>query len=135
MVILSDLRRLLPLALLAACAGADERLLGEWEFDPATFELVKSIREWPKAELEQRIRETRFSLTFTRDRVSWDQSMGYGWGELKAEASYAVTSVDGNRVRIETALNGVERETLVLSVEGDQLRFGLRGRSIILRKR
>ncbi len=130
------MRGALALALLlAACSGADERLIGEWEFDPATFDLVKSIREWPEAEREQRIRESRFDLSFTRDRVKWDQSMGYGWGTLHAEAAYMVKSVEGNRVKIETALYGVERETLVFSLDGRRLRFGLKGRSIILRRK
>ncbi len=121
--------------LITACGGAAEGLVGSWEFDPATFDLVASIRAWPKAELEQRIRETRFDVTFTRERVKWEQSMGYGWGSLSAEAAYTVTAVDGKRVTIETALTGVEKEKLVFSVEGSRLRFGLKGRSIILRRR
>jgi hypothetical protein len=125
----------LLLASLAGCADAGERLVGSWEFDPATFDLVKTIREWPKAELEQRIKETRFDLVFTKDTVKWDQEMGYGWGVLHAEARYTVKEVEGNRVTIETALTGPEAERFTFSVQGDRLRFGLRGRSIILRRK
>jgi len=121
--------------LLAACGSAEKEILGRWEFDPETFELVKTIREWPPEEKARRIAETRFDLTFTEKSIRWEQEMGYGWGTLSAEAPYTIASVDGKRVTIRTALRGVERESYVFSVDGDRLRFGVGGRSIILRRR
>ncbi|MHC4450562.1 MAG: hypothetical protein ACYS0E_10595 [Planctomycetota bacterium] len=54
-------------------------------------------------------------------------------GGRSSKGRYDVEEVDGNRVTIMTSLDG-KPERFVFSVQGDRLRFGLKGRSIILKR-
>jgi hypothetical protein len=115
---------------LAGCGGAPERLVGKWEFDPETMNFSPSFRELPQEGKERALAQTRWSLEFTKTELKWDHSM-WGWGSLAFKAKYEVESHDGNRVTIKVEPVG----KLVFTVTEDRLRFGYKGRPIILKRK
>jgi hypothetical protein len=120
-------------AALGGCAGAADDLIGVWEFDVATYELIERYRIAPPEEQKHWVDTARMDLEFTGDRITWEQRLP-GWGNRTASGSYEVTDTDGARVTIEATLDG-KRERLVLTVVENRLRFGLQGRSIILKRK
>jgi hypothetical protein len=118
--------------LLAGCNRTAERMVGEWRFDPATYELIPRYRELSPEEQRHWIETARFDLTITEDRLAWDQELP-GWGRREVEGRYEIEDVDGGRVTL-TALFEGKPERMVFTVQENRLRFGLKGRSIILRR-
>jgi len=83
---------------------------------------------------DRRVERAKFDLELTADRIRIEQDMMV-WGERKAEGAYRVHSQDGNRVVLLMDIEGWDKGRLVLTVQGDRLRFGLGGRSMILKRR
>jgi hypothetical protein len=122
----------LPLLLVAACNRSAERLVGEWQFDAATYELIPKYQALSVEQKKHWVDTAQFDLSITADTIGVEQKLP-GWGNRSSNGRYEVEGVDGNRVTILATLDG-KPERFVFSVEGDRLRFGLKGRSIILKR-
>jgi hypothetical protein len=122
----------LPLLLVAACNRSAERLVGEWQFDAATYELIPKYRALSVEQKKHWVDTAQFDLSITADTIAVEQKLP-GWGNRSSKGRYEVEEVDGDRVTIMTSLDG-KPERFVFSVQGDRLRFGLKGRSIILKR-
>ena len=120
---------LLSLLLLGACGSASDRLLGSWEMDIATLNLSPTFREMDQVSREYTLRETRWNLEFTKDKLKWDHAM-WGWGSEQWEAKYKIYSHDGNRVTVDVGITKI-----TFTVTDDRLRFGYKGRPILLRRK
>jgi hypothetical protein len=129
-------RTLLPsllLPLLAACNTAADRMLGSWVFDKATYELIPRYRALPPDEQRHWVDMARMDLTLNGKEITWEQDLP-SWGSRSAKGAYTVAETHGNRVTIDANFGG-RKERLVFTVEEDRLRFGLSGRSIILKRK
>lgn len=124
---------LLLFPLLAACGSAADRLVGTWQFDKATYELIQRYRELPPGEQVHWVATARMDLTFTEEEITWEQDLP-SWGTRSVRGAYTVAETHGARVTIDATFAG-KKERLVLTVDEDRLRFGLGGRSIILRRK
>jgi len=122
---------LLPL-LFVACNSAEDRLIGTWEFDEATYELIQRYRSLPADEQRHWVETAKMDVTFTEDRISWEQRLP-GWGNRSAQGYYSVVDTQGNRADLSVYF-GEKEEKLVVTVQENRLRFSLSGRSIILRR-
>lgn len=129
-------RSLVAILLLAGCNAAGDRLKGSWEFDKATYELIPKYQALTPGEQRFWVDTATMDLTFTGDTMTWDQNLP-GWGRRSARGKYKVVDSDGNRVTLEAELDDRSgKERFVFTVQGhDVLRFGLGGRSIILRRK
>ena len=127
-------RRALPILLLlsVACNRAENDLIGEWEFDAATYELIERYRSLDPEEQKHWVETARMNLAITKSTMRWEQELP-GWGSREDSGSYRVLKSEGRRVDVAWAPGGKE-ETIVFTVEDDRLRFALRGRSIILKR-
>jgi hypothetical protein len=119
--------------LLAACDTASEEILGDWQFDEATYELIQRYKTLSPEMQQHWVDTARMDLSFRDGRLSWKQELP-GWGNRSVEGPYRVIESKGNRVTVEATF-AERKERLVFTVAEDRLRFGLRGRSIILRRR
>jgi len=116
----------------AACNRADKQLIGDWEFDEATYELIPRYRELEPEERQHWIETAQLDVSITKDTIGWKQKLP-GWGTREASGAYRVVRTEGRRVDV--AWNpGETAETIVFTVEDDRLRFALKGRSIILKR-
>jgi len=134
---MDPLTRARPCALLFAlalggCGSAADELVGEWVFDGATYELVPRYRELSAEERQQWVDMARMNLTITENRIRWDQDLP-AWGRRSAEGAYTVVATKGRRVTVDATFDG-KRERFVFTLDEERLRFGLAGRSIILRR-
>ena len=118
--------------LLLACNNSADRLRGKWEFDAATYELIPKYQALSVEGKKHWVETARFDLTITEKNLSIEQKLP-GWGNRSSKGRYEVEEVDGNRVTVMTLLDG-RPERLVFSVQENRLRFGLKGRSIILKR-
>ena len=128
------MRALLPLLLVVsvACNRAEKELVGTWEFDAATYELIPKYRNLDPQAQAHWLETARMELVITADSIQWEQALP-GWGERQGKGPYRVLRSEGNRVDV--AWNaGEKEETIVFTVKDDRLRFALRGRSIILKR-
>ena len=123
---------LLAPLLLLACNNSADRLQGKWQFDAATYELIPKYQSLSVEGKKHWVDTAKFDLTIDADTLSIEQKLP-GWGNRSSKGRYEVEDVDGNRVTVMTLLDG-RPERLVFSVQENQLRFGLKGRSIILKR-
>ncbi|MHC4938492.1 MAG: hypothetical protein ACYTHK_05950 [Planctomycetota bacterium] len=126
--------RILPLAPLLPlpCSKSADRLQGKWEFDAATYELIPKYQSLSVEGKKHWVDTAQFDLTITEDTLSIEQKLP-GWGNRSSKGRYELEEVDGKRVTVMTILDG-KPERLVFSVQENVLRFGLKGRSIILKR-
>ncbi|MDH3591835.1 MAG: hypothetical protein OER88_08155 [Planctomycetota bacterium] len=125
---------LIPLLFLLGCGGAAKDLIGSWEFDVATYELVQKFREISPKEQQHWVETAHMNLTITASGIVWEQSLP-GWGARSTTGTYTVVDVDGARVTVDAEFEDVKKKKrYVFTVDENRLRFGLGGRSIILKR-
>jgi hypothetical protein len=72
-------------------------------------------------------------LTLNGKEITWEQDLP-SWGSFSAKGTYTVAETHGNRVTIDANFGG-SKGRLVFTVGENRLRFGLSGRSIILKRK
>ena len=108
---------------LVACGSPESDLEGTWGLSPESAdEMTKDVPAGMRAQAKERA--SKMTMTYKDGKCTMTMP---GVGSQKG--TYVVKSTDGNKLTVETVLEG-KTETVVLEMDGDSLSTSMQGKTM-----
>lgn len=122
---------------LAGCFDSpEEKLLGTWVLDIASFEELDEYKRMPEEQKELAmgmLESMHMEITFTKDTIRADMEV---FGQKKSDSkAYEVKSADGNRLVLSAKDDNGKMRDVPVEIRGDVMFFDLGKGKVALKRK